>query len=170
MAYFFFGTLIDREVLATVLDRPVAGDELRRAWLHGYRRVRAARVSYPILVAAPGLVVGGVVFQPRRTLDDVRIRHFEDGEYAEHWSVVRLPGGRRLAARVFLPLEALQATDEAWDLGGWASAHKAAHAHHELTRAQLVAASAHAPHGYGRGERSQDAAPGGAEADDAGRR
>jgi hypothetical protein len=126
MAYFFFGTLIDREVLATVLDRPVAGDELRRAWLHGYRRVRAARVSYPILVAAPGLVVGGVVFQPRRTLDDVRIRHFEDGEYAEHWSVVRLPGGRRLAARVFLPLEALQATDEAWDLGGWASAHKAA--------------------------------------------
>ena len=60
-----------------------------------------------------------------RALDDVRIRHFEDGEYAEHWSVVRLPGGRRLAARVFLALEALQATDEAWDLGAWASAHKA---------------------------------------------
>jgi Gamma-glutamyl cyclotransferase, AIG2-like len=126
MAYFFFGTLMDREVLATVLDRAVGGDELRRAWLHGYRRVRAASVSYPILVPAAGLVVGGVVFQPKSTRDDVRIRHFEEGEYAEHWSLVRLAGGRRLAARVFLAFEALQATEDAWDLGAWASAHKAA--------------------------------------------
>jgi hypothetical protein len=126
MAYFFFGTLMDREVLATVLDRAVAGDELRRAWLHGYRRVRAASVSYPILVPAAGLVVGGVVFQPKSTRDDVRIRHFEEGEYAEHWSIVRLAGGRRLAARVFLAFETLQATEEAWDLGAWASAHKTA--------------------------------------------
>ena len=70
MAYFFFGTLMDREVLATVLDRAVAGDELRRAWLHGYRRVRAANVSYPILVPAAGLVVGGAVFQPKSARDD----------------------------------------------------------------------------------------------------
>jgi cation transport regulator ChaC len=124
MAYFFFGTLMDREVLATVLDRPVAEDELQRAWLHGYRRVRAASVSYPVLVPAPGLVVAGVAFRPKTALDDVRIRHFEDGEYVEHWSVVRLSGGRRLAARVFLALEALQATDEAWDLGAWTSAHR----------------------------------------------
>ena len=45
MAFFFFGTLMDRDVLAAVLDRPVAGDELSRAWLHGYRRVRAANTS-----------------------------------------------------------------------------------------------------------------------------
>ena len=126
MAYFFFGTLMDRDVLAAVLDRPVADDELGRAWLHGYRRVGAANAPYPILVPAPGLIVGGVVFRPRHERDDVRIRHFEDGEYAEHWSIVRLPGGRRLAARVFLALEVLQATDEPWDLGAWASAHKAA--------------------------------------------
>jgi hypothetical protein len=125
MAYFFFGTLMDREVLATVLARSVAAAELRRAWLNDYRRVCAANVSYPILLPAPGLVVGGVVFQPRSALDDVRIRHFEDGEYVGHWRFVRLPGGRRLAARVFLALEALQATDEPWDLRVWASAHKA---------------------------------------------
>ena len=125
MAYFFFGTLMDRDVLAAVLDRPVAADELGRAWLHGYRRVRAAHASYPVLVPAPGLIVGGVVFRPRHERDDVRIRHFEDGEYGEHWALVRLPGGRRLAARVFLALEVLQATDEAWHLGAWASVHKA---------------------------------------------
>jgi Gamma-glutamyl cyclotransferase, AIG2-like len=126
MTYFFFGTLRDREVLATVLDRPVAADELSRAWLHGYQRVRAANASYPILVPAPGVVVGGVVFQPRNDRDDVRIRHFEDGEYAERWLNVHLAGGRRLAARVFLALEVLGATDEAWDLATWARAHKAA--------------------------------------------
>jgi hypothetical protein len=126
MAYFFFGTLMDRDVLAAVLDRPVAGAELGRAWLSSYRRVRAANASYPILVPAPGLIVGGVVFRPRNERDDVRIRHFEDGEYTEHWSQVRLPGGRRLAARVFLALEVLQASEEPWDLRVWASAHKAA--------------------------------------------
>jgi hypothetical protein len=125
MAYFFFGTLMDRDVLATVLDRPVAGDELGRAWLHGYQRVRAANTSYPILVPAPGVIVGGVVFQPKGERDDVRIRHFEDGEYAERWLTVRVAGGRRLVTRVFLALEVLQATDEPWDLGTWARTHKA---------------------------------------------
>lgn len=126
MAYFFFGTLMDREVLATVLDRPIDAGELSRAWLHGYQRVRAANASYPVLVPAPGVVVGGVVFRPKGDRDDVRIRHFEDGEYAERWLNVYLAGGRRLATRVFLALEVLEATDEAWDLASWASAHKAA--------------------------------------------
>ena len=126
MAYFFFGTLMDRDVLATVLDRPVAADELSRAWLYGYRRVRAAGASYPILVPAAGLVVDGVVFQPESRRDDARIRHFEDGEYAERWLLVHLRSERRLVARVFFALESLQATDEAWHLAAWASAHKSA--------------------------------------------
>jgi hypothetical protein len=126
MAYFFFGTLMDRDVLAAVLDRPLVSDELSRAWLHGYRRVRAANTSYPILVPATGVVVGGMLFQPRRERDDVRIRHFEDGEYAERWLLIGRPRGGRLAARVFLALDVLQATDEAWDLEAWARTHKAA--------------------------------------------
>jgi gamma-glutamylcyclotransferase (GGCT)/AIG2-like uncharacterized protein YtfP len=125
MTYFFYGTLMDREVLATVLERPVAADELNRAWLHGYERVRAAHASYPILVPAPGLVVGGVVFAPKDDRDDVRIRHFEAGEYAERWLNVSLAGGRHLATRVFLALDIVEATDDAWDLATWAKAHKA---------------------------------------------
>ena len=55
MTYFFFGTLMDRDVLATVLDRPVATDEMIPAWLHDHQRMRAATVSYPVLVRSPGL-------------------------------------------------------------------------------------------------------------------
>lgn len=126
MTYFFFGTLMDRDVLATVLDRPVAADEMSPAWLHDYRRVRAAMASYPLLVAAPGVVVGGMVFRPKDDRDDMRIRHFEEEEYLERWLIVQLARGRRVAARVFFGLEALQATQEPWDLAVWASAHKAA--------------------------------------------
>jgi Gamma-glutamyl cyclotransferase, AIG2-like len=126
MTYFFFGTLMDRDVLATVLDRPVAGAEIIPAWLHDYRRVRAATVSYPLLVPAPRVVVGGVVFRPRDDRDDVRIRHFEGEEYAARWMNVRLARRRRRAARVFFAAEALQATEESWDLVAWTSAHKPA--------------------------------------------
>ena len=125
MTYFFFGTLMDRDVLATVLARPVPEDELHQAWLHGYRRVRAATACYPVLVPAPGLIVGGVLFQPRSARDDVRIRHFEDEEYVDRWLVVQLPGGRRLAARVFFSLETLGRTDQTWSLAEWARQHKA---------------------------------------------
>jgi Gamma-glutamyl cyclotransferase, AIG2-like len=126
MTYFFFGTLMDRDVLATVLDRPVAGDELQQAWLHGYRRVRAATASYPVLVPAPGLVVVGVLFHARSARDEVRIRHFEDQEYVDRWLIAQMPGGRRLPARVFFPLETLGCTDHPWDLAEWAQEHKAA--------------------------------------------
>ena len=107
MTYFFFGTLMDRDVLAAVLDRPIAGGELGPAWLRDHRRVRAATAPYPVLVPAPGVVVGGTLFRPRSVRDDVRIRHFEDEEYVDHWLVVHLPGRRRLSARVFLALEVL---------------------------------------------------------------
>jgi hypothetical protein len=126
MTYFFFGTLMDLDVLATVLDRPLAGGELSQAWLRGYRRVRAATASYPVLVPAAGLLVGGVLFHPRSDRDEVRIRHFEDEEYIDLWLMAQLPGGRRLPARVFFSLEALGGTDHPWNLGEWAHEHKAA--------------------------------------------
>jgi hypothetical protein len=126
MTYFFFGTLMDPDVLATVLDRPLAGGELSRAWLRGYRRVRAATASYPVLVPAAGLLVGGVLFHPRSGRDEGRIRHFEDGEYLDRWLPARLPDGRRLPARVFFSLETLGPTDHPWHLAEWAHEHKAA--------------------------------------------
>jgi Gamma-glutamyl cyclotransferase, AIG2-like len=126
MTYFFFGTLMDLDVLAAVLDRPLTGGELSQAWLRGYRRVRAATASYPVLVPATGLVVAGVLFHPQSTRDEVRIRHFEDGDYIDRRSMVRLRGGRQLPARVFFSLEALGSTDDPWDLAEWAHEHKAA--------------------------------------------
>ena len=116
----------------------MAEHELIPAWLHDYRRVRAATASYPVLVHSPGVVVGGVVFRPKNERDDVRIRHFEDAEYAERWLCVHLAGGHRIPARVFFALEALPPSDEPWDLATWRRRHKREFLEHEVTGKALT--------------------------------
>jgi hypothetical protein len=104
LAFFFFGTLMDREVLEHVLDRPLAGGELAPARLAGFRRVRSARGTYPLLVPRHGGIVEGVLLKAPGPRDARRITHFEDGEYESRWLAVRSENGAPLRARVFLPL------------------------------------------------------------------
>lgn len=135
MPFFFFGTLMDREVLATVLDRPVAADELRCAWLEGYRRVCTAHAPYPTLVPRPAGVVDGRLLLRPSPRDAVRIRHYEDEEYVDRVLPVRVAGADAagdavagddvVAARVFVALETMGQLDRPWDLGPWARVHKA---------------------------------------------
>jgi hypothetical protein len=125
MAFFFFGTLMDRDVLEQVLARPVDDRELCVAHLPGYRRVRTARALYPMLVPDPDGVVEGVVLREVSMRDEVRIRHFEDGEYVDRCVSARLASGVTQPVRVFFAQAALGETDEPWDLARWAAEHKA---------------------------------------------
>src|SRR3954451_21868760 len=56
---FFFGALMDLDVLAYLLERPVDLDDLQPATIAGFRRVRAAGASYPVLVPEAGGKVEG---------------------------------------------------------------------------------------------------------------
>src|SRR3546814_14332510 len=80
--YFFFGTLMDPDVLRLVLGRPVTRGALAPARLHGYRRMRILRDSFPVLVADPPPPVEGSVFNAAGAPDDARVLFFED--YAHH--------------------------------------------------------------------------------------
>lgn len=125
MPFFFFGTLMDRDVLERVLDRPVPDDQLVPALLPGYRRVKAAAADYPALVPCPGGAVEGVVLRATTPRDEARILHFEADEYEPRVLPVRLlDDDRPAAARVFLALPALGRTDEHWDPETWARRHK----------------------------------------------
>lgn len=124
MAYFFFGTLMDRDVLEHVLDRAVGECELISARLAGFRRVRTAEEVYPTLVPHSGGVVEGVLLRRAAPRDDVRIRHFEEEEYVERRLPVHLTDGCRLEARVFFAHDDLGPTDEPWDIAAWAREHK----------------------------------------------
>lgn len=126
MSFFFFGTLMDRDVLAEVLGRPVPATEIVPARLYGFRRVRTAREPYPTLIRDPAGAVDGVLLRGVGSRDEARIRHFEDDAYALRWLTVQAEGGRPVRARVFIALADLGTTDEPWTLEGWQRTHKTA--------------------------------------------
>jgi gamma-glutamylcyclotransferase (GGCT)/AIG2-like uncharacterized protein YtfP len=126
LAFFFFGTLMDCEVLERVLDRPVAGGEVAPARLAGFRRVRSARGTYPLLVPGQDDIVEGVLLRAASPRDARRITHFEGEEYESRWLTVRTEDGAPLRARVFFARAAIGRTDEPWDLELWAAVHKKA--------------------------------------------
>jgi hypothetical protein len=124
-AVFFFGTLMHAEVLACVLDRPVAVDELAPAALNGFRRERALEASYPVLVDDPAAAIDGRLLQRPSRRDILRINHFEDEEYRAHRLAV-LVGADRHPAWVFLALDdvpMMRPSGEPWHLEHWAAVH-----------------------------------------------
>ena len=59
--YFFYGTLMDRDVLNIVSGLNLAPARLRPARLPGYRRVRVQDVQYPAVLRFEGYSVEGCV-------------------------------------------------------------------------------------------------------------
>ena len=96
MRYFFYGTLMDRTVLAAVLGRSLPPAASRPASLDGYRRVFRAGASYPVLVPAAGEVVAGIVVDGLGQGDRRRLEAFEGSDYVSREMPVRLGrGGHR---------------------------------------------------------------------------
>jgi gamma-glutamylcyclotransferase (GGCT)/AIG2-like uncharacterized protein YtfP len=124
-AVFFFGTLMHAEVLARVLDRPVAANETAPAALTGFRRERALEASYPVLVDDPAAAVDGRLLHRPSRRDILRINHFEDEEYRAH-RVTVIVGADRHPAWVFLALDdvaMMSPSGEPWHLEHWAAVH-----------------------------------------------
>jgi hypothetical protein len=124
LPFFFFGTLMDRDVLEIVLGRPIAKDELTAARLRGYRRVRTATRPYPMLKPDPDGVVEGMLLMEPSSRDAARILHFENEEYVARRTTVHPASDRALKARVFFALPEMGATEEPWEPDSWASRHK----------------------------------------------
>lgn len=59
--HFFFGTLMDVELLARVAGEPVAEHQIVPAEIAGFRRTGVVGRSYPILVERPGGRVAGIL-------------------------------------------------------------------------------------------------------------
>lgn len=126
MAFFFFGTLMDPDVLGRVLGRPVAASELVAARLSGFRRVQARRAPYPMLVPGSGRGIEGRLLRDPDRRDACRIVWFEEDEFAPHWRVVTIAdSGERHRARVFFAVETLEATTAPWTFRHWAERDKA---------------------------------------------
>jgi hypothetical protein len=121
--YFFFGTLMDRDVLELVLDRSVDDDAFVPARLGGFRRVRVKKDSFPMLVADPLASVDGMVFHSRDPHEDARILFFEDYDY--DLAICRPVTASGPVEAMFYGSETgVEPSDEPWGLETWAPRYK----------------------------------------------
>jgi gamma-glutamylcyclotransferase (GGCT)/AIG2-like uncharacterized protein YtfP len=121
---FFFGTLMDAEMLAHVLARPLANEQVVPAWINGFRRIGTKGGSYPILVPADNGLLEGRLLQHASRRDIARINHYESGEYRAELRQVSLADGTGVSAWLYLGLDHLHADGSPWELEAWQARHK----------------------------------------------
>lgn len=120
MHYFFFGTLMDPDLIEAVLGRRLPSTTFASAELSGYCAVAVASEDYPVLVAKPGGVVKGVVVHDLGVEDARRIAFFEESEYAVATHRIRLAdSGQSVDAAVHLNTSLEAYHDVNWDFETW---------------------------------------------------
>lgn len=122
---FFFGTLMDQDVLELVTGQAPSGLEITPAVAIDVVKRVVVNETYPVLVAqtegrAVGVVVSGLT---AGSLE--RILFFEGEEYGLHGITVETGDARRVASRYFADNEIDEHTDQAWDLDRWRREEKA---------------------------------------------
>ncbi len=81
MEFFFYGTLMDDDVLSRVTGRRLPSNLIESATLSGYRRVYVAKAFYPVLVADSDGVVEGHLVSGMTPREVECIFAFEDEDY-----------------------------------------------------------------------------------------
>ena len=114
--FFFFGTLMDIDVLARVVGRRVRPSEFEPALLWGQRRHQVRNAPYPVLRPHRDSHVRGVLFQPRSWDERLRVDHFESGEYEA--DILRVQAGTRMVdALCYLDLaDVFEVEPQDWSL------------------------------------------------------
>jgi hypothetical protein len=126
MRFFFYGTLLDREVAALVLGRRLPPAAFVPAVLPRHARRRVEGASYPIAVRDPKSEVSGAVVAGFSARDVARLAAYEGPRYRIAPLKVRI-GGVLAIVSVFAPLEErFQPTGGSWQLAWWQRRHKRA--------------------------------------------
>lgn len=122
--FFFYGTLLDPDVMALVIGRRLPPSAFVPAILPGHSRRRAKGATYPVVVRdaadrVRGVVVGGLT--PR---DVTRLAAYEGPGYRVARLKVRVGGGVATVS-VFEPVAVrLQPSDSPWDYASWKGRYK----------------------------------------------
>jgi hypothetical protein len=122
--FFFYGTLLDPDVMALVIGRRLPPSVFVPAILPGHSRRRAKGATYPIVVRNVGDRVQGVVVGGLTSRDVARLAAYEGPGYRIAQLKVRV-GGEIAAVSVFEPIVArLQPSTSPWDFALWKGRYK----------------------------------------------
>jgi hypothetical protein len=126
MRLFFYGTLLDTDVLQLVLGPEARGVSLTAARLDGWRRERARGKTYPIILPDAAGSVAGAVSSTVTSAAVARLSAYEGPGYDLIPCRPVLADGSAIDAQVFRPTQRLAADGAAWELARWQAADKAA--------------------------------------------
>ena len=128
MQFFFYGVLMDRELLALVISRPADDIRMEAATIHDFVQRQAPNESYPILVPHPGGRVEGTLVTNLTAADIARLQFYEASDYeGSEYALTTLPvecRGELLSAQVFFPTVHIAADETVWDFDTWAAAER----------------------------------------------
>ena len=124
LPFFFYGTLLDMDVLAAVTGRRIGPSARRAADVFGWRRLVRAYANYPVLIPAEDGQVDGMLVSGLGSAEVLRLIRFEGDDYELGEIGARPRGGVDVRARVFLPLPHVPASSETWSFTGWRRRHK----------------------------------------------
>jgi hypothetical protein len=124
MRFFFYGTLLDPDVMALVIGRRLPPSAFVPAILPGHSRRRAKGATYPVVVRDVADRVQGVVVGGLTSRDVARLAAYEGPGYRIARLKVRV-GGELVTVSVFEPIVArLQPSTSPWDYALWKGRHK----------------------------------------------
>ena len=123
MALFFFGSLMDRDLLSVVLGRGTGHLAFDSARLTGVARRTVRGEAYPVLVERPSSHVEGLLVHGLSTAERDRIAFYEGTDYDLRPCNVIVRDQPR-AARYFAATPSLVASADPWSMDDWQVRHK----------------------------------------------
>lgn len=124
MRLFFFGSLMDPDLFAVAVGRPLGDFDTAPGILSGFRRRKVRGENYPILVPHPGGRVEGLLVDRLTAAEIDRLHFFEGGEYALSPLPVVDREGNHAGAHAFVSTGILEDAGEPWHLEAWAATEK----------------------------------------------
>jgi hypothetical protein len=121
--FFFFGSLRDADILATVLGEPLGPNMSAPAWLDGYRTERAEGYAFPLLTADPNGRCEGLFVPGLSPSAASRIAYFEDSDYVPQEFAIRTADGPRRAT-LFWASHKLASSGELWSFDAFVAQDK----------------------------------------------
>ncbi len=125
LSLFFFGSLMDQDVLEIVLGRSIDMQHFKLGVLHGYQCEREAKESYPVLIPSPGKQADVLIAETLSSDDIDRILFYETGEYDFVRFTLR-ESGKEITALGFATGEGIASSGQRWHLNVWQKKDKAA--------------------------------------------
>ena len=124
-AFFFYGTLMDRDMLSAVLVRRVWPRSLVPAVLRGHRRKGVCGANYPVVLRQRRASVDGIILDRVGTVEEDRLSAYEGDGYDLVPALAELPRGRCKRAFLFAPRRgAYVVSNRPWSFASWRLRHK----------------------------------------------